>query len=197
MSSKGLIFVVSGPSGSGKTTILKKVLAARQFKNRLVKPVSFTTRPKRSGEKNKRDYFFISRLAFQGKFKAKKILERTRYLGYDYGTPRAAVEQALKRGRHIILCLDFKGVVAVKRFYPQQTVTIFIKAPSLKALAGRIGKRCSRTHLSEIRRRLRLAKKELLLARQYDYCLVNRELAQAVGGLKEIIRRRLYGLRSH
>lgn len=183
---KGLIFVISGPSGSGKTTLLKNLLKDRQLKKKLTKSVSFTTRPKRSGEREKRDYFFITEPQFKQELKAKKILEWTRYLGYYYATPRDFVEKQLKKDKHIILCLDLKGASRVKRLYPGNTVLIFIIPPSLGTLRERIGRRCNKTKKEEIRKRLKLAKAELRACRRYDYCLVNKNLQQAVkelGGL--------------
>ena len=188
---KGKIFVISGPSGSGKTTLLEKLLKTKELKGKLAKSISLTTRAQRSGERQARHYFFISQPGFKELLKAKKILEWTKYLGYYYATPRDFVEQELKRGRHIALCLDLKGSRAIKRFYPKNTVTIFILPPSVEELRQRIEGRCSRTKKKEIRERLRLARIELRACRNYTYCLVNKNLAQAVKGLKDIVLREI------
>lgn len=185
----GLIFVVSGPSGSGKTTLLKKLRTDRQLDKRLAKSISFTTRPKRSSEKDKKDYFFITQARFEQALKAKKILEWTRYLGYYYATPRDFVEKQLKQGKHVILCLDLKGAFKIKRVYPKNTVLIFIIPPSLETLQERIGTRCNKTKKEEIKERLKLAKTELLASCRYDYCLVNKRLQRATEELREIILR--------
>ncbi len=182
---EGLIFVISGPSGSGKTTLAKKILKQPQLKYKFLKSVSFTTRPKRPGERRGRDYLFVSTKEFQRLLKAKKILEHTCYLGYDYGTPRELLEQAIKKGLHIILCLDTRGASFLKRTYPDRTITIFIKLPSLSVAKKRILGRWAKIKPDELNRRLQLASKELGYTNRYDYCIVNDNLNQAV---KEVVR---------
>lgn len=193
MKAKGLIFVISGPSGSGKTTLAGHIVKDRVLKKKLRKPVSFTTRCRRSKEKNGRDYFFISEKEFQKQLRGKKILEWTEYLGYYYATPRDFIERELKKGRHIILCLDRKGALKVKRLYPGNTVTFFIMPPSLRELRQRIKNRCSRTKHEEVRKRLGLARREIQAARQYDYCLVNKNLRAVTAKLKRVILDKIAG----
>lgn len=189
---KGLIFVISGPSGSGKTTLLKSLLKTPDLKHRLVKSISFTSRPKRSHEKDGKDYFFLNEKEFKQKLKAQKILEWTRYLGYYYATPKDFIERQLKKNKHVILCLDLKGTAKLKRLYPKNTVTIFVLPPSLKALRVRIRKRCLKTKKEEILQRIKLARQELLVSRRYDYRLRNQELNQAVRELKGIILKEIH-----
>ena len=185
---KGFIFIISGPSGSGKTTLAQRIIRHPKLKAQFIKPASFTTRPKRSGEQQGRDYIFVSPKEFRRLFKAKKILERTRYLGYDYGTSRAYLEQAIAKGLHIILCLDNKGALFIKRRYSNRAVTIFVKPPSLKSVETRIAGRCSKTSRKELIQRLRLAARELSYAKQYDYCVENDNLDKAVNEVKGIIQ---------
>jgi guanylate kinase len=184
----GFIFVISGPSGSGKTTLAKKVLKQLQSKHRFIRSVSFTTRPKRPGERQGRDYLFVSTKEFQRLLKAKKFLEHTCYLGYDYGTPRALLEQARRKGLHIILCLDIKGALFLKRAYPDRTITIFLKPPSLSVIRERILGRFAETKPEELNRRLQLASKELGNTSRFDYCLVNDNLNKATKEVKRIIQ---------
>ena len=188
----GFIFVISGPSGSGKTTLAKKILKQPQFKDKFIKSISFTTRPKRPRERERRDYLFVSVKEFKRLLKAKKILEHTCYLGYDYGTPRALLEQARKKGLHVILCLDIRGTSFVKRAYPDRAITIFVKPPSLKITKERILARWQGTNLKELNQRLQLASKELDYANHYDYCLVNDNLNQAVKEVQRIIKWVIY-----
>lgn len=187
MKEKGLIFVISGPSGSGKTTLTSKIVKDRALKKKLLKPVSFTTRLRRSQEKNGRDYFFITDEQFRGQQRAKKILEWTQYLGYYYATPKDFIEQQLKRGKHIILCLDLRGALKIKRLYPKDSTTVFIMPPSLIELRKRLKKRCNRTKHEEVQKRLELARQEVQAAQKYDYWLVNKNLGQVVKKLKRII----------
>ncbi len=186
----GLIFIVSGPSGSGKTTLVQGVLTDKKLKNKFARSVSFTTRPKRTGEKNGRDYFFISREEFTAALKAKKILEWTKYLGYYYGTPKDFVDRQLRSKRDLFFCIDLKGARNIKRLYPDNTVTIFIRPGSLRDLPVRIRKRCQGTGEEEINSRLKLAKKEVLAAKTFDYQLVNKNLTQALKKLKNIVLER-------
>ena len=185
----GLIFVISGPSGSGKTTLLEALLKNKALKKILVKSISFTTRPRRSAERNRKDYFFITGKEFRQQKKAKKILEWTKYLGYYYATPKDFVEGQLKKGRHAILSLDLRGALRIKRLYPKNTVTLFVIPPSLEVLKNRIEGRCHRIAKEEVKQRLRLAQQELRNSYRYDYCLVNKKLQQATKELQGIILR--------
>jgi len=187
----GLIFVISGPSGSGKTTLLSRVLKAPGLRGKLVRSISLTTRPKRSGERSGKDYFFISNGRFLQLRKAKKILEWTRYLGYYYATPRVFIERQIKKGNNTALCLDLKGAFRLKRFFPDNTVLIFVKPPSIKVLWKRISKRCQHTKPEEIRGRIQLARREIEGARAYDYQMVNKNFEETVKKLKGIILKEL------
>ena len=184
---QGLIFVISGPSGSGKTTLLEKVLLNKALRRRLAKSISVTTRGKRSGEREGKDYFFISPAEFRRLHKAKKILEWTQYLGYYYGTKKDFLEERLKSGRHLALCLDMRGALRLKKLYPKYAVTIFIEPPSLKELRKRIEGRCCKTKPEEINKRIKLAVAELKNSRRYDYVVKNNNLSLAAGRLGNII----------
>lgn len=188
---KGIIFVFSGPSGSGKTTLAQAVLADKMFSGRLEKSISFTTRPRRRGEKSRKDYFFISEAEFLRWQKTQKILEWTRYLGYYYGTARDFVDSRLENFQSLILCLDLKGADRIKALYPENSVTIFIMPPSLEELARRIENRHRETNKLEISKRLRLAKQEMACAKEFDFCVINNNFAQAVRELKGIIARKI------
>jgi len=184
----GKIFVISGPSGSGKTTLAQMALKDPALRGLLCRSISFTTRPRRTGERDKRDYFFISEAEFTRKRKAKKILEWTTYLGYYYGTDKGFVEDRLRRFRGIILCLDVAGALRLKRMYPRRAVIVFVKPPSLKELRRRIRARSRSTTEAEIVRRMAIAKEEIKQARLYDYRLVNRDLKKAIERLTKIVR---------
>lgn len=193
----GLIFVISGPSGSGKTSLLGDLIKTPELKHRLARSVSFTTRPKRLGEKNGKDYFFIREEQFKQIRRKKKILEWTRYLGYYYATPKDFLGRQIKKGRHTVLCLDLKGTLKIKRLYSENTVTIFVMPPGLETLKNRIVKRCNRTKGEEIAKRLKLAKQELKACHHYDYCIVNRDFTQTVNKMKSIILNKIGLLKGH
>ena len=192
MNNRGKIFVISGPSGSGKTTLRDRLLKDASLKREFAKSVSFTTRLKRSKERHGRDYFFLKTAEFKRRLKAKEILEWTKYLGYYYGTSRSFVTKQLERGKSIILCLDLKGALRVKRLFPRNSATIFVLPPSLKTLRERIEKRCQKTKKAEIARRLKLAKEELNGSRHYDYTIVNNDLGRAVRELRKIVLKEMY-----
>jgi guanylate kinase len=182
----GKIFVISGPSGSGKTTLLTSLIQDKKIGKLLVKSCSVTTRPRRSGEKEGKDYFFVTPGEFQRLLKAKKILESTRYLGYYYGTPKGPLESQLKSGRNLGLCLDLKGARIIKKIYPDRTVTVFVLPPSLGVLKRRIENRCRSTNKLEVAKRMHLARRELLAASQFDYCILNQNLRVALKEFKDI-----------
>lgn len=190
---KGLIFVISGPSGSGKTTLANSLLEDIRLRKFLRRSISFTTRRKRSGEKEAKDYFFVTKKTFREKLKDKRILEWTKYLGYFYGTSKDFVDEQINQGKGIILCLDFKGARNIKLLYPANTVTIFIMPLSIETLHQRIKQRCSKTKKEEIQQRLKLAKKELLHSRKYDYRVENEKLKLALRELKSIIIKEMRG----
>jgi len=179
--------VVSGPSGSGKTTLLKRLLRDRLIAKKLARSVSYTTRSKRPGERQGRDYFFITRQEFRRFLREKKIIEWTKYLDNYYATPRGFAEKQLKCGKVLLLCLDVKGASRIKRLYARQSTTIFILPPSLTELRKRITSRCCQTKKKEIKKRLSLADAEIVGASKYDYCLLNKDLNQVTRELKEII----------
>ena len=184
-----MIFVLSGPSGSGKTTLRELVLKDGLLKKKFVKSISLSTRPKRLGERQGKDYFFISEKEFLRLKRAKKILEWTKYSGYYYGTKKDSFEANLFKGKNIILCLDFKGALRIKKLYPKDTVVILIIPPSVKELRKRIEGRSLSTNQEEILRRLKLAREELKNSSQCDYTLRNINLGRAVKKLKDIILR--------
>ena len=182
-----MIFVLSGPSGSGKTTLRELLLKEKALKKIFAKSISLTTRPKRIGEREGRDYFFINEGTFLRLRKNKRILEWTRYLGYYYGTKKDFIEASLRKGKNVLLCLDFKGAKKIKKLYPKDVVTIFIVPPATKELRKRIERRSAGVREEEISKRINRAETELKNVSRYDYSLKNINLMQAVKRLKGII----------
>ena len=179
---RGRIFVISSPSGGGKTTICNRLKRGRFD---VEYSVSATTRRPRSGERNGRDYIFISKDRFKSLKKKNKFLEWTNNFGDLYGTPKGFVKKAISQGRDIILSIDVKGAMQVRRLY-KDAVLIFLLPPSLKLLKRRLKKR--RTESRETAaRRLRVARRELGYLQRYDYAIVNDSLKKAVEALRSII----------
>lgn len=187
MWNNNLLFVISGPSGSGKTTLLKELLREEGLKSKVVRSVSFTTRPRRPGERGNRDYFFIATKEFRSYLKEKKILEWTQFLNYYYGTLRHHLERLRKQKRHILLCLDERGAARLKALFPNETVTIFILPPKLECLKERMAKPEREAGQRELRERLKLARRQLRISKDYDYRIVNADFHQALKKLKKII----------
>ena len=179
----GKLFVISAPSGSGKTTMCKRLLEDNLG---LVSSVSMTTRPPRAGEKNGKDYRFVSRTFFNAMIKRGGFLEHEENFGCFYGTPKKFVEENLKKGEAVLLSIDVKGAMKVRRAHPAESVFIFILPPSIKDLKERLRYRKS-DGPKEIARRLRVAKKEIDYKDRYDYRIVNDNLDKAYKELKGII----------
>ena len=182
MKRKGIIFVISSPSGGGKTTICRKILSDSPD---LAYSVSVTNRRPRSGEKEGKDYFFISDEEFSGRIEKGEFAEWAEVHGHSYGTPRSFLEQSLSSGRDIILDIDVRGALRIKKEY-HESCLIFILPPSLKTLAARLKARGTEDK-KEIEKRLARAKEELTFLKDYDYVVVNRDLSQAVEEVKSII----------
>ena len=145
-----------------------------------------TTRGKRSGERDARDYFFVTRKQFEARRKQGGFLECAHVLNDWYGTPKAKVDQALRRGKDVILSIDVQGARLIRRSgYPN--VSIFVRAPSLTELRKRLTRRGTES-ATQIARRLKLAKRELRAKGAYDYVVVNDRLPKALAKIRKIIQ---------
>lgn len=182
MARKGMIFVISSPSGGGKTTICN---ALKKEHLNLVYSVSMTTRKPRRNERGGRDYAFVNKEEFRRLAQRNNFLEWTNNFGALYGTPKRFVLEALSKGKDVVLSIDVKGAMQVRRLY-KTAVLIFLLPPSLRLLKKRL--RMRRTEDKEgYKRRLKAAKRELAYSDRYDYAVQNDKLAKAVGALKSII----------
>jgi guanylate kinase len=180
----GKIFVVSAPSGCGKTTVIQKLL---RKKRNLVKSVSATTRSMRRGEKDNIDYRFITKGEFKRRIKNGYFLEWERVFENYYGTPLAPAKKILREGKDVVLDLDVKGALHVKRIF-RDAVLVFLLPPSVSALKERLKARSTDTP-SQIRKRLMLAKWELSQRNKYDYIVLNKDVDKAVGELNSIVKK--------
>lgn len=179
---KGLVFVVSAPAGTGKTTLVRMLLD--EFHHHVVESVSYTTRPPRPNEVPGRDYNFISTEEFQKKIKAGEFLEYAEVFGNYYGTSRKIVEAQQEKGKHVILVIDTQGALQLKN--KLEAVFIFISPPSLEELRSRLYRRRSENE-EAIEHRLSWAEKEMALAGQYSYHIVNDNLKTAYDALRSIL----------
>src|SRR3989338_2226742 len=185
-SSRGKIFVVSGPSGSGKSTLLNKVQSKREFLGNLVKIVTVTTRQPRKGEKDGRDYRFLDKDEFLRRLKNKEFVESEQVFGKYYATPKEALLKTINQGRDALLCVDVQGARSIRRAFPQEAILIFISVADLEKLRERLRQRSTETK-EGIKRRLKIAQKELIRAKNYDYIVNNDVLPEAVKKLSSII----------
>ncbi|MBL7071501.1 MAG: guanylate kinase [Candidatus Omnitrophica bacterium] len=179
----GKLFIISAPSGCGKTTLCERLLERMP---RIRRSVSFTTRPPRRGEKNKRDYFFVTPEEFERHKKKNNMLEWARNFGFYYGTPKDNVLKLLDEGTDVVLAIDVKGAMKIKKLFPSAAF-IFITPPSITELEKRLRNRKTDDHF-EISKRIKIARIELSYLPMYTYNVVNDNLSKATGKLKAIIK---------
>ena len=182
MAKSGLLIIISAPSGTGKSTLCKKLID--DLPNACYS-VSVTTRNPRRGEVEGKDYFFVSRNEFKEKIKRRELAEWALVHGHYYGTPKDFLERNLVKGKDIILDIDVRGAMKLKKRYPQ-AVFIFLAPPSFCELKRRIkGRR--RNNDATIEKRLSNARWEIGQIGSYDYVVINDRLIDAFRELKCIV----------
>lgn len=178
----GRLFIISAPSGAGKTTLRRAALA--RFPD-LTYSVSFTTRAPRAGERDGRDYVFISAAEFEAGIRDGRWAEWARVHGHCYGTSAQVLESACAAGRDLLLDIDVQGAQQICRRFPE-SVTIFILPPSLAVLEERLRARgTDRPEAIELR--LRNARKEMEQKDRYRHVIVNDDLETAVAKLTAVL----------
>lgn len=182
----GKIVIISSPSGGGKTSICRKLLTPSRKKSGWKFSLSYTTRLKRAGEVNKREYVFVSEEKFKELAKAGFFAEHCVVHKYHYGTPRRPLENTLKKGGVMLLDVDVQGAFKLKKTYPE-AITIFILPPSLKELKSRLLKRGTET-IEQLKVRFENAKKEMKLKSKFEYNVINEDLKTAVKEVIDIIK---------
>ena len=180
----GLLIPIAAPSGTGKTTVCHALLAHDE---RFVFSVSCTTRPARSGEVDGRDYHFISRSEFETGIRENRLAEWQEVFGHYYGTLRSALDATLRDGRWLLLDIDAKGALNLKRQYTSQTLTIFLQPPSPQELLRRLAIRGTETDASLTIRQARIPE-ELQLAAGFDHIIINDELEQTVQTIYHLVK---------
>ena len=185
---QGKLFVISGPSGVGKDTIANAQVSAS-----IKKLPTYTTRKPRTGEREDKKYYFVSKKEFKDLIEQGEILEYNFYNGNYYGTSKKDLEDALKSGKNALLVIDVNGAINIKKQYPDACL-IFIKS-KLSDIKTRLEKRGQNTP-GEIEERLKTAKKELRYAKYYDHIIENPEghpekaIEEVNGLIRKIIKRR-------
>ncbi|NLP18752.1 MAG: guanylate kinase [Firmicutes bacterium] len=179
---EGILLVISGPSGVGKGTLCK---ALREGFSELCYSISATTRAPRPGEQNGVEYLFLSPEEFEAKIERDEFLEWAFVYENYYGTPRVPVEEALKKGKDIVLEIDMQGALQIKERFPE-AVFVYLLSPSLEEQRRRIERRGTENP-ENMNSRLEAVKEELKHLNWYDYVIVNDEIADGVDKLKSII----------
>ncbi|WNH08810.1 guanylate kinase [Thalassobellus suaedae] len=183
---QGKLIVFSAPSGSGKTTIVKHLLGIEDLN--LEFSISATSREKRGTEVHAKDYYFLSLKEFKNKIKNDEFLEWEEvYRDNFYGTLKTEVERIWAMGKHVIFDIDVSGGLRIKRKFPEETLAIFVKPPSIDALKIRLKKRKTESE-DKINMRVSKASAELATAPLFDVIVVNDNLEKALTEAESLVR---------
>jgi guanylate kinase len=174
------LFLVSAPSGAGKTSLLKEI-----YKNNseLVVNISYTTRAKRTGEKDGVNYNFVSKDAFQSMIKNNEFAEYAEVFGNFYGTALSDIKKTLSQNKNTILEIDCQGVKKIYKSFPE-AISIFILPPSIEELEARIEKRNDNTDGMDLRKKYR--EREISQCKNYNYIIINKDFDLALTEMQSI-----------
>ena len=178
----GLLIVMSGFSGAGKGTLMKRLL--NDYEDYCFS-VSMTTRAPREGEVDGKDYFFVTKEAFEKTISENGLVEYAKYCDNYYGTPKAYVDEQLKKGKNVILDIEVQGALQIKEKFPE-ALMVFITPPSIDVLVKRLRARGTETE-EVIKKRINQAKEEALRMDKYEYLVINDDLDTAVKQLNSIV----------
>ncbi|WP_034042208.1 guanylate kinase [Wocania ichthyoenteri] len=182
---QGKLIVFSAPSGSGKTTIVRHLLGIEDLN--LEFSISATSRAKRGEEIDTKDYYFLSAKEFKNKIKNDEFLEWEEvYRDNFYGTLKTEVERIWAKGKHVIFDIDVSGGLRIKRKFPEETLAVFIKPPSIDELKIRLKKRKTETE-DKINMRIAKASAELATAPLFDVIIENDNLEKALNEAENLI----------
>lgn len=175
---KGKLIVFSAPSGSGKTTLVRHLLQQEELD--LEFSISATSREKRGNETDGKDYYFLGTQAFKNRIKNDEFLEWEEvYRDNFYGTLKTEVKRIWANGKNVIFDIDVSGGLRIKRKFPDQTIAIFVKPPSIDELKIRLKKRQTESN-DKINMRIAKASAELATAPLFDVIVVNDDLEKAL-----------------
>ena len=182
------LFLVAAPSGAGKTSLVK---ALAETDDRIEVSISYTTRPRRPGEADGRHYHFVDEATFAAMRDADAFLEHARKFGHGYATARAQVEDALRRGRDVVLEIDWQGAAQVRTAFAD-AIGIFILPPSKAALRARLMAR-GQDDAEIIADRMRQAREEIAHYAEFDHLIVNDDFDQALREFTQVVAAARHG----
>ena len=180
---RGLMLVLSSPSGAGKTSISRQLL---EKESELTLSVSATTRKRRPGETDGKDYHFTDVESFQIQINQNAFLEYAKVFDHYYGTPRALVEDKLTNGQDVLFDIDWQGTQQLSEIMPEDLVKVFILPPSVSELEKRLLSRAQDT-ADVVAGRMAKAADEMSHYPEYDYIIVNHDLAESVSAVQKIL----------
>ena len=180
---RGLMLVLSSPSGAGKTTLSRQLL---DNDKQIQLSVSATTRARRPGEKDGVDYRFVDTATFSGMIERGEFLEHARVFDHYSGTPKAPVEAALSAGRDVLFDIDWQGTQQLQEKGRDDLVTVFILPPSTRDLEKRLKTRAQDSP-DVVAKRMGKAADEMSHYAEYDYTIINRDIATSLMELKSIM----------
>lgn len=190
---KGLVVVLSGFSGAGKGTIMKHLL--NKYPGMYNLSISATTRGKRQGEEEGREYFFKTREEFDRMVANNEFLEHATFNGNSYGTPKAYVQKLIDEGKDVILEIEVNGALQVKKIFPD-ALLLFVTPPSATELKNRLVGRGTET-ADVVAQRLSISSKESLLMPKYDYLVINDQIDESVDRVHMIIQSAHYATKAN
>lgn len=181
----GKLIIFAAPSGSGKTTIVEYLL--KQEELNLAFSVSATSRPRRGKEKHGENYYFMTTNEFKKHIKNDDFLEWEEvYRDNFYGTLKSEVERLWAEGKNVIFDIDVAGGLRIKRKYPNKTLAVFVKPPSVDELKIRLKKRSTESD-DKINMRIAKASVELATAPQFDIVIKNYDLDSALNEAHDLV----------
>jgi len=183
---QGKAIIISAPSGAGKTTLVNKLLDA---KLPLLFSISACSRAPRKGEEDKKDYYFLSIEEFKEKIKAQDFIEWEEvYEGNFYGTLKKEIERIWKEKKHVVFDVDVIGGISLKDYFMENSISIFIKPPSMEVLSKRLKKRNTEDRKS-IKNRLEKSFEEMKSIDKFDKIIVNDELSISSKNIIETVKK--------
>ncbi len=178
------LLVLSSPSGGGKTTVARRLM---ELFPEVGFSVSATTRNKREGEIDGRDYHFFDETTFRAMIGRGEFVEYEIIFGNYYGTLHSETQQAIDNNRILLFDVDVKGALSLKKAYPEKTLTIFLAPPSMEILEKRLAGRRTETE-EQVKIRMERVEMEMEMKDSFDYCIVNNELAKTLEEAERIFR---------